>query len=83
MPIGTEVKIVGRKIKVQRKLKYQTAGADVVVLQMKLKELGYFQGRADGIFGTMTETAVKAYQITQGMEPSGVVDKTMAEQLGI
>jgi len=63
VPIGTDVKIIERKIKVNRKLKYRTTGADVVVLQTKLKELGFFGGRADGIFGTMTETAVKAYQI--------------------
>lgn len=83
VPIGTEVKIVGRKVKVQRKLRYQTSGADVVILQMKLKELGYFEGRADGMFGPATEAAVRAYQTEQGMEANGVIDKVAAEQLGI
>jgi len=82
-PIGTTVKIVGRKVRVQRKLKYQTAGADVVVLQLKLKELGYLDARADGLFGPSTEAAVRAYQVTQGLEPTGVTDKRMIEQLGI
>jgi hypothetical protein len=82
-PIGTKVTIVGRKVRVQRRLKAQMAGADVVVLQMKLKELGYMEGRADGLFGPSTEAAVRAYQVTQGLEPSGVTDKRMIEQLGI
>lgn len=83
VPIGTEVKIVGRKVKVQRKLRHQTSGADVVMLQMKLKELGFYEGRADGMFGPATEAAVRAYQTEQGMEASGIIDKSAAEQLGI
>ena len=35
--IGTEVKIAGKKAKVQRVLKYKTSGPDVVQLQLKLK----------------------------------------------
>jgi murein L,D-transpeptidase YcbB/YkuD len=82
-PVGTPVKIVGRKVRVQRKLKNQMSGADVVILQQKLKELGYLEGRADGLFGPSTEAAVRAYQITQGLEPTGFTDKRMIEQLGI
>jgi len=83
VPIGTPVRIEGRKLKVQRTLKYQMSGADVVLLQMKLKELGYLDTRADGIFGKVTTEAVKAYQADQGLEASGVVGKTMIEKLGI
>lgn len=82
-PIGTQVKIIGRKVKVQRRLKTQMSGADVVILQGKLKELGYFEGRADGLYGPATEAAVRAYQVTQGQEPTGIADKRMIEQLGI
>ena len=83
VPIGTEVKIIGRKVKLERKLKAQTSGADVVILQMKLKELGFLNSRADGLFGPTTEAAVKACQTVMGLEPSGVVDKVMSERLGI
>ncbi|CUH93988.1 putative membrane protein [Propionispora sp. 2/2-37] len=83
VPIGTPVRIEGRKIKVTRTLKHQMAGADVVVLQMKLKELGYYTERADGIFGLKTEEAVKAYQLEHGLEATGVVDKPMLERLTI
>lgn len=83
IPIGTPVKIEGRKIKVQRVLKYQMTGADVVLVQMKLKELGYLNSRADGIYGNVTAEAVKAFQIDQGLEVTGVVDKMLVEKLGI
>lgn len=83
IPIGTPVKIEGRKIKVQRVLKYQMTGADVVLVQMKLKELGYLNSRADGIYGNVTAEAVKAFQADQGLEATGVVDKMLVEKLGI
>jgi hypothetical protein len=83
VPVGTEVKIVGRKVKVQRKLRYQMSGADVVILQLKLRELGHLNTRADGIFGPVTESAVKEYQSAQGLEATGVVDKQMVQLLGL
>jgi hypothetical protein len=83
LPIGTPVRIEGRKIKVERTLKYQITGADVVLLQLKLRELGFLNTRADGIFGKVTEDAVKAYQTQHNMEPSGIVDKSMIQQLEI
>lgn len=83
VPIGTLVKIQGRKEKVQRILRHQTAGQDVVMLQLKLKELGYFNGRADGLFGLATQDAVKAYQQAKGLEPTGVVTKKLCNLLGI
>jgi len=81
VPIGTEVKIVGKKVRVERKLKLHMTGADVVVMQLKLKELGYLTGRADGIFGISTEVAVKAYQMDRGLAVTGEVDGQMVEQL--
>lgn len=83
VPIGTPVKIVGRKIVVERTLRYQTSGSDVAVLQMKLRELGLLEGRADGIFGKNTEAAVKAYQRNQGVPETGVVDKALVQMLNI
>lgn len=70
-------------VKIQRVLKYQTTGADVVVLQIKLKELGYLHERADGIYGKATEEAVRKYQQDKGMEVTGVVNKAVVETLGV
>lgn len=83
VPIGTPVRIEGRKTKVERTLKFKTSGSDVVALQLKLKELGYFQGRADGLYGTITEDAVKAYQADKGLTPTGIATKEFCSALGI
>lgn len=50
---------------------------------MKLKELGFFNGRADGILGSITKQAIEAYQGANSMEITGVVTKQMLELLGI
>lgn len=83
VPIGTSVRIEGRKIKVQRVLKYQTTGPDVALLQMKLKDLGYLNSRADGIFGKVTEEAVRNFQGEHGLEATGIVNKSTLDLLGI
>lgn len=83
VPIGTPVYIEGRTIKIKRVLKYQMTGPDVVILQMKLRELGYLDTRADGIFGLVTDEAIKKFQIEHGVEADGIVDKEVLELLGI
>ena len=50
------------------------AGAYVVMLQNRLMELGYLNSAADGQFGAMTETAVIAFQETNGLTPTGIAD---------
>ncbi|MDD4600597.1 MAG: L,D-transpeptidase family protein [Negativicutes bacterium] len=82
-PVGTPVRIEGRKIRVQRVLKYQNSGSDVAILQMKLRELGFLNARADGIFGKVTDEAVRAFQVENGLEATGVVNKATLEILGI
>lgn len=81
VPVGTPVRIEGRKVKVSRQLKYQISGPDVAIVQLKLKELGYLTERADGIFGKVTEEAVKKYQEDNGMEVTGTVNKEMVDRL--
>ncbi len=47
-------------------------GDDVITLQERLLELGYDAGRADGIFGSQTETALRSFQRDYGMLVDGV-----------
>lgn len=69
VPVGTNVRIEGRKIKVDRVLKRKMSGSDVArFYRQKLKELGYFNGRADGLFGNITKQAVESYQGEHNME---------------
>ena len=43
-------------------LKAGVQGTEVRKLQVRLAELGYYSGGADGVFGSSTENAVKAFQ---------------------
>lgn len=55
-----------------RQLKSGSKGEDVTRLQERLKELGYFTLEPDGVFGTDTKTAVKAFQKANGLKNDGI-----------
>ena len=46
-------------------------GDDVAALQSRLTEMGFHCGRVDGIFGEMTESAVKEFQKSVGVKVDG------------
>ena len=46
----------------RRVLKKGMSGSDVIVLQKRLRELGFYSDSIDGCFGPNTETAVLAFQ---------------------
>ncbi len=56
-------------------------GEEVKDLQERLILLGYDVGTADGIFGTKTEKAVKAYQQDHGLSADGVVGEKTRKTL--
>jgi peptidoglycan hydrolase-like protein with peptidoglycan-binding domain len=56
-----------------RKLKVGAKGAEVVALQKRLAELGYWNGKADGNFGGTTQQAVFALQKAAGIGRDGTV----------
>lgn len=47
------------------------SGDDVLTLQQRLLGLGFRAGRADGLFGTRTEQAVRDFQRNIGVPPDG------------
>ncbi len=58
-------------------------GADVRLLQTELKNLGFYTGTIDGMFGGGTESAVKSFQRSAGLTPDGIVGpKTWERILG-
>ncbi|MEU4622351.1 L,D-transpeptidase family protein [Actinoplanes sp. NPDC023801] len=57
----------------RRKLKAGAKGADVLALQQRLTELGYWNGKADGKFGDTTRQAVYALQKAAGLGRDGSV----------
>ena len=56
-------------------------GDAVKALQQKLIELGYLDGKADGIYGKGTAGAVKAFQAAEGLEQTGEADDATQEAL--
>jgi N-acetylmuramoyl-L-alanine amidase len=48
------------------------AGDDVAALQERLAELGFDTGRVDGIFGRLTEQALRGFQREYGLVSDGV-----------
>jgi peptidoglycan hydrolase-like protein with peptidoglycan-binding domain len=44
---------------------------DVVWIQQRLQELGYYEGETNGSVGSATREAIREYQVDQGLEPVG------------
>ena len=49
-----------------------SSGDDVTKLQKRLAAAGFDPGAADGIFGSKTETALKAFQESVGIDADGI-----------
>ena len=83
LPLGTAVTVEGRRDKVHNVVQLNSMGQEVAILQLRLKALGYYSGRADGKFGSETERALERFQLIKGLEPTGVADKKTISLLGI
>lgn len=60
-------------------LKKGADGESVRAMQQRLKELGYYNGSADGDFGGGTEEAVRLFQSQNGLDVDGIAaQKTFA-----
>ena len=64
-------------------LKKGSRGDEVVTLQKKLKQWGYYDGAVDGVFGSGTEKAVQYFQRKNGLTADGVVGAKTAAALGM
>jgi peptidoglycan hydrolase-like protein with peptidoglycan-binding domain len=51
-------------------------------VQATLKELNFYGGEVDGLFGPNTRLAIEAYQAKMGMRVTGTVDESLLDQLG-
>ena len=58
-------------------------GADVTRIQQRLRQYGYMDAPADGIFGQATYDAVVWFQRKNGLKVDGVVGPATAAALGI
>lgn len=64
-------------------VKVGDSGDRVRTIQTKLKNWGYYDGAVDGVFGSGTQKAVKAFQRRNGLAVDGVVGAATARALGI
>ena len=64
-------------------LKKGSKGDEVVTLQKKLKQWGYYDGAVDGVFGSGTEKAVQYFQRKNCLAADGVVGAKTAAALGM
>jgi peptidoglycan hydrolase-like protein with peptidoglycan-binding domain len=61
----------------------QTGQAEVRQAQERLKELGYYEGAIDGVYGPKTAEAIREYQQGQGLTATGRLDQETAQALQI
>lgn len=64
-------------------IKYGARGNDVSTIQSKLRNWGYYTGSVDGIFGSGTLQAVKAFQRKNGLTADGIVGTQTLKAMGI
>ena len=62
-------------------LKVGTTSSEVVQVQTELNYLGYNVGKVDGIFGSNTQGAVKAFQTAESLSSDGVVGPITGNRL--
>lgn len=63
--------------------KIGSRGNEVRQIQKKLKELGYYKGSVDGIYGTGTQKAVKSFQKNCGITADGIAGPKTLKYLGL
>lgn len=71
--VGTPVHIIGDPFVGRRHLMRGERGSDVLYLQKRLKQLGYFKSQPDGVFGYDTEKAILLFQTKMKMTKTGQV----------
>lgn len=79
--VGVSVKL--NDADAQNKVLYWgVQGEDVIKVQTKLKQWGYYDGPIDGNYGADTFAAVKKFQAKNGLNPDGVVGRQTWAALG-
>lgn len=63
--------------------KYGSRGTEVRTIQEKLKRWGYYTGNVDGIYGSLTVSAVKKFQQKNGLAVDGIAGTQTLKAMGI
>ena len=60
-----------------------SSGSIVTQIQKKLSAWGYYSGKADGVYGSKTEAAVKYFQRKNGLKADGIAGPATLAAMGI
>lgn len=63
--------------------KFGSSGNEVVKIQTKLKQWGYYNGDVDGIYGSRTKAAVEKFQRNNGLSVDGIAGTNTLRAMGI
>lgn len=63
--------------------KQGSRGDEVTAIQTKLHEMGYYNGKVDGIFGSGTKNALMSFQKDNGLSADGIAGTKTLQALGI
>jgi len=84
---GTRVYIIeepfGYLNRVQRRMVMGSQGSGVFAVQNRLRQLGYYDKKADGFYGWWTHKAVQKFQEDNGWEVTGRLDAYQIQQMGL
>lgn len=62
---------------------YGSTGSEVIEIQKRLKQWGYYDGPIDGIYGYKTYMAVRYFQAKNGLKVDGIAGSETLRALGI
>jgi N-acetylmuramoyl-L-alanine amidase len=63
--------------------KIGSRGQEVTSIQTRLRAWGYYSGWVDGIYGSQTAEAVKAFQRKNGLTPDGIAGPATLKKIGL
>ena len=63
--------------------KIGSRGQEVINIQTRLKNWGYYNGVVDGVFGSATQAAVKSFQRKNGLTPDGIAGPATLAKIGL
>jgi peptidoglycan hydrolase-like protein with peptidoglycan-binding domain len=55
----------------------------VRAVQSQLRQLGFYSGGVDGVWGSSTESAVERFQQSRGLQPNGQLNPATVSALGL
>ena len=58
-------------------------GSVVVQVQQRLARAGYYHGRVDGVMGSQTRSAIRAYQRAHSMRVDGMLNDQLLGTMGL